>query len=178
MGRRGGGDLCSSAVTSAVFTCLRSQFPCVVSGTISSGGPGGEAPGTAVSRAQLGFHDWEAASDYARAGWGGVQGRRSGGGSFLQGPLKVFLTAGCKGGEGSGDECESHGGEIRHYGPVNPLHPEPTGTDQNQVADVRWIIKSMARFKSGQKYFYADEYNRDIFFCLAWGHCDSSYKNK
>lgn len=73
MGRRagaGGGDLCSSAVTSAVFTCLRSQFPSVVSGTISGGGRqgGGEAPGTAVSRAQLGFHDWEAASDYARAG--------------------------------------------------------------------------------------------------------------
>lgn len=67
------------------------------------------------------------------------EGDREGGAHILfllQGPLKVFLTAGCKGGEGSGDECESHGGEIRHYGPVNPLHPEPTGTDQNQVADV------------------------------------------
>lgn len=28
----------------------------------------------AVSRAQLGFHDWEAGPDYARLGWRGVVG--------------------------------------------------------------------------------------------------------
>lgn len=33
-----------------------------------------ETRGTAVSRAQLGFHDWEAGPDYARLGWRGVVG--------------------------------------------------------------------------------------------------------
>lgn len=57
-------------MTPAIFTCLRSQFPSVVSGTISSRG----LERTAVSRAQLGFHDWEAGPDYARLGWRGVVG--------------------------------------------------------------------------------------------------------
>lgn len=59
-----------------------------------------EAQGTAVSRAQLGFHDWEAGLDYARlrrrggrgAGWWEVGGFR-----FLSfKALSRFLTAGWK----------------------------------------------------------------------------------
>lgn len=52
-----------------------------------------ETRGTAVSRAQLGFHDWEAGPDYARLGWRGVVGGEGGWWiwfSFLQGLPKVF----------------------------------------------------------------------------------------
>ena len=59
-----------SAMTPAIFTCLRSQFPSVVSGTIkqqASKGPGekkhkGGGGRPAIRRAQLGFfymvHTW------------------------------------------------------------------------------------------------------------------------
>lgn len=52
-----------------------------------------EARGTAVSRAQLGFHDWEAGPDYARLGGGG--GRGGEGARFLSfKALSRFLTEG------------------------------------------------------------------------------------
>lgn len=40
----------------------------------SAAGAWREAPGTTVSRAQLGFHDWEAGPDYARLGRGSWRG--------------------------------------------------------------------------------------------------------
>lgn len=62
-------------MTPAIFHCLHSQFPSVVSGTINNGGLE-RSTGMTVSCAQLGFHEWEAGPDYAQLCENGAGGHR------------------------------------------------------------------------------------------------------
>lgn len=66
----------------------------------SAAGAWREAPGTAVSRAQLGFHDWEAGPDYARLSGGELRE----GARFLSFKALKVPDGGLEESEGSRDE--------------------------------------------------------------------------
>lgn len=97
-------------------------------------GPGEKHWGRAVSRAQLGFHDWEAGPDYAPLGWR-VGGEEGGVGFLFFKALSRFLMEGWKKAKGSGDLRELALGEERGQGEISHCRPvtpalDPTGQDE------------------------------------------------
>lgn len=155
-------------MTPAIFTCLRSQFPSVVSGTISSRGLERSTGNCCKSRSTwvswLGGWAW-LCSTQRRGGRGG------GWFSFLQGPLKVS-DGGLEESKGSGDLCELalreelHQGEISHCGPVTPLTPiQLAWAKLTNGFQIHYQINRRVQMWS-KKHFNVADYDRNWYVYL------------